>query len=99
MFNYICPSAVAIKILEGAMKAKIIITTDSGNNASLFLGNNDLILKECTSNLLVEKIKMVYENYDKYNKISISISDYHKKNRSKRIYAEKISDLLNEIAF
>ena len=99
MLNNICPSAVAIKILEGVMKAKIIITTDSGNNASLFLGNNDLILKECTSNLLVEKIKVVYENYDKYNKISISISDYHKKNRSKRIYAEKISDLLNEIAF
>ncbi|MHA1987704.1 MAG: glycosyltransferase [Promethearchaeota archaeon] len=99
MLNNICPSAVAIKILEGVIKAKIIITTDSGNNASLFLGNNDLILKGCTSNLLVEKIKKVYENYDKYNKISISISDYHKKNRSKKIYAEKISELLNEIAF
>ena len=81
------------------MKAKIILTTDSGNNTSLFLGNNDLILKECTSNLLVEKIKMVYENYDKFNDISINISEYHKKNRSKQIYTEKISELLNEIAF
>jgi len=99
MLNNICPSAVAIKILEGVIKAKIIITTDSGNNTSLFLGNNDLILKECTSNLLVEKIKMVYENYDKFNDISINISEYHKKNRSKQIYTEKISELLNEIAF
>ena len=99
MLNNICPSAVAIKILEGVIKAKIIITTDSGNNASLFLGNNDLILKECTSTLLVEKIKMVYENYDKFNDISINISEYHKKNRSEQIYAEKISELLNEIAF
>lgn len=99
MLNNICPSAVAIKILEGVIKAKIIITTDSGNNASLFLGNNDLILKECTSNLLVEKIKMVYENYDKFNDISINISEFHKKNRSKQFYTEKISELLNEIAF
>jgi glycosyltransferase involved in cell wall biosynthesis len=99
MFHNICPSAVAIKILEGVMKAKIIITTDSGNNVSLFLGNNDLILKECTSNLLSEKIKVVYENYYKYNNISIKISEFQKKNRSKQIYKEKISELLNEIAF
>jgi glycosyltransferase involved in cell wall biosynthesis len=99
MLNNICPSAVAIKILEGVMKAKIIITTDSGNNASLFLGNNDLILKESTSNVLVEKIKIVYENYDKYKDISINISEYHKKIRSKQIITEKISELLNEAAF
>ncbi len=99
MLNNICPSAVTIKILEGVMKAKIIITTDSGNNVSLFLGNNDLILKECTSDSLAEKIKRVYGNYDKYNDISLKISEYHKKNRSKQIYREKIRELLNEIAF
>jgi len=99
MLNNICPSAVAIKILEGVMKAKIIITTESGNNTSLFLRNNDLILKECTTNLLVEKIKMVYENYEKFNDISKNISEYHQKIRSKQIYAERIGELLNEIAF
>lgn len=99
MLNNICPSAVAIKILEGVMKAKIIITTDSGNNVSLFLGNNDLILKECTSNSIAKKIIMIYNNYDKYNDISINLSKYHKKNRSKQKNMEKISELLNEITF
>jgi glycosyltransferase involved in cell wall biosynthesis len=66
MLNNICPSAVAIKILEGVMKGKIIITTNSGNNVSLFLGNNDLVLKKCTSNSIAEKIKLVYNNFDKY---------------------------------
>ena len=99
MLNNICPSAVAIKILEGVIKAKVIITTDSGNNSSLFLGNNDLILKECTSNLLAEKIKLVYENYKKYNNISLKISEFQKKSRSMQIYKEKIRELLEEIAF
>jgi glycosyltransferase involved in cell wall biosynthesis len=99
MLNNICPSAVAIKILEGAIKAKIIITTDSGNNASLFLGNNDLILKECTSHLLAEKIKLVYENYEKYNEISLKISEYHKNNRSIQIYKERIGELLNDLTY
>ena len=99
MLNNICPSAVAIKILEGVIKAKVIITTDSGNNSSLFLGNNDLILKECTSNLLAEKIKLVYENYKKYNDISLKISEAQKKSRSRQIYKEKIRELLKEIAF
>ncbi|MFX1391350.1 MAG: glycosyltransferase [Promethearchaeota archaeon] len=96
MLNNICPSAVAIKILEGVMKGKIIITTNSGNNISLFLGNNDLVLNECTSNSIAEKIKLVYDNYDKYNNISIDISNFQKKKRSKQIYREKIRELLTE---
>ncbi len=98
MLNNICPSAVAIKILEGVIKGKIIITTYSGNNVSLFLGNEDLILKECTSNTIAEKIKFVYENYDKYKKISINISNFQKKNRSKQIYQKKIREMLSEIS-
>jgi len=99
MLNNICPSAVAIKILEGVMKGKIIITTNSGNNVSLFLGNNDLILEECTSNSIAEKIKLVYENFDKYKNISINISNFQKRHRSKQIYKENIRELLSEISF
>lgn len=99
MLNNICPSAVAIKILEGVMKGKIIITTKSGNNVALFLGNNDLILNECTSNLIAEKIKLIYENYDKYKNISINISSYQKRHRSKQIYKDRIRELLSEILF
>ncbi len=97
MLNNICPSAVAIKILEGVMKGKIIITTNSGYNGSLFLGNNDLILSACTSNLIMEKIKLVYENYDKYKSISLNISNYQKRYRSKKIYKDRIRELLNEL--
>ncbi|MFX1419065.1 MAG: glycosyltransferase family 4 protein [Promethearchaeota archaeon] len=99
MLNNICPSAVAIKILEGVMKGKIIVTTESGNNVSLFLGNNDLILKQCTSDSIAEKIKLIYENYDKFKNISIDISNFQKKHRSKQIYKEKIIELLSEISF
>ncbi|MFX0001898.1 MAG: glycosyltransferase [Candidatus Hodarchaeota archaeon] len=97
MLNNICPSAVAIKILEGVMKGMIIITTNSGNNVSLFLGNDELILKACTSDLIAEKIKLVYENYDKYRNISINISKYQKEHRSMQIYKDRIKELLNEL--
>ncbi len=96
MLNNICPSAVAIKILEGVIKGKIIITTYSGNNVSLFLENNDLILKECTSHSIMEKLKLVYENYKKYKTIAQNISTYQKNHRSKQIYKERIKELLNE---
>jgi glycosyltransferase involved in cell wall biosynthesis len=97
MLNNICPSAVAIKILEGVMKGKIIITTNSGNNVSLFLGNNDLVLEECTNKTIAEKIRLVYENYDKYKNISQDISNIQRQRRSKQIYKRKIGELLSEI--
>lgn len=99
MLNNICPSAVAIKILEGVMKGKIIITTRSGNNVSLFLGNNDLVLNEATSNEIAEKIKLVYENYEKYSEIAENISQFHKEHRSKQIYKDRISILIKEMEF
>lgn len=97
MLNNICPSAIAIKILEGVMKGKIIITTESGNNVSLFLGNNDLILNEAKSNEIADIIKVVYDNYEKYKEIAKNISQYHIKHRSKQIYKERIKELINEV--
>lgn len=99
MLNNICPSAVAIKILEGVMKGKIIITSNSGNNISLFLGNNDLILEDSTKESIAKKIKLVINNYEKYKKIASDISKHQNKKRSKKIYTMKITELLSEIMY
>ena len=95
MLNNLCPSTIAIKILEGVMKGKVIITSDSGNNVSLFLKSRDLILKKSTENFIAQKIKLVIENYYKYKKIAEDLSKYHSKLRSKSIYRNLLVELLN----
>ena len=97
MLNKLCPSTVAIKILEGVMKGKIIITTDSGNNASLFLNYTNLILKNNSDKVIAQKIKMIIENYDYYKNIAEELRNYHKNFRSREIYQKKIEELLTEL--
>lgn len=96
MLNKLCPSTIAIKILEGVMKGKIIITTNSGYNPSLFLEHQDLILKDSTDELIAQKIKIVIDNYEKYRVIAEKLGKYHSSLRSKTIYGEKIDELLTE---
>ncbi len=95
MVNNLSPSTVAIKTLEGVMKGKIIITTNSGNNPSLFLEHTDLILKNPSSENIAEKIKIVIENYNHYIKIAEIIRDYHLNFRSKRNYEKKLTELFS----
>ncbi|MHA1284635.1 MAG: glycosyltransferase [Promethearchaeota archaeon] len=97
MFKYIHPSALAIKILEGVIKGKIIITTNSGNNVSLFNGHNDLIIEKLTVNILVDKIESVINNYNYYANIAKDLSMFHKKIRSKEIYKQKINNLIEQL--
>ena len=97
MLNKICPSTIAIKILEGVMKGKIIITTNSGNNASLFLENSDLILTEPSFESIAQKIIIVMENYDNYKEHAERLAEYHKKTRSKNKNEERMISFLNEI--
>lgn len=97
MLNNLCPSTIAIKILEGIMKGKIIITTNSGNNSSLFLDQNDLILKTINEQKVAEKIKMVINNYEKYRKIAEILKKYHMDKRSKEIYQFRIEELIKEL--
>ncbi|MHA1440219.1 MAG: glycosyltransferase family 4 protein [Promethearchaeota archaeon] len=96
MLNKLCPSTIAIKVLEGVMKGKIIITTNSGNNPSLFLEHKDLILNTATTESIAQKIKIVIENYDKYKSIAEELSRHNLKLRSRIIYQEKIKELLIE---
>lgn len=84
-YNNLLISTMPIKILEGVMKGKIIITTNSGNIISLFLGNNGLILKNAIKENTMHKIKLVIENYQKYNKISNDISMFQEENHSNSV--------------
>ncbi|MFX1391996.1 MAG: glycosyltransferase family 4 protein [Promethearchaeota archaeon] len=97
MLSKLCPSTIAIKILEGVMNGKIIITTESGNNPSLFLNNNDLILKDASFEDIEKKIEIVIKNYKYYKETSEKIRDYHLKFRSKSISTKKLDNLLTEI--
>ncbi len=69
MITKIGPSTIAIKILEGVMNKKIIITTKSGYNKSLFPSGYDLILAKLTVKELIKAIKKVMINYEKYIKM------------------------------
>ena len=97
MYNNLFISTIPIKILEGVMKGKIIITTDSGNVISLFLGNTDLILKYTAIESIIQKIKLIIENYEKYRKIAENLSKSHFVKRSYHKIKIKINDLLLEI--
>jgi len=99
MLNNICPSTIAIKILEGVMKGKIIITTYSGNNASLFLQYKELIIDKISVDEIVEKIKLVINNYNIYKEKAEELSIFHSSLRSKEIYEEKLAELLNDIIY
>ena len=99
MLKNICSSTIPIKILEGIMKGKIIITTNSGNIMSLFLNHNDLILNNPLDKSITEKIELVINNYEKYRTIAEELSQFHSKTRSKSIYKEKMTDLLTESIF
>ena len=97
MLNNLCPSTVAIKILEGVIKGKIIVTTESGNNSSLFLKNKDLIITNISDYEIVERLELVIKNYDKYRRIAGEISEFHIKFRSKENNSRKISQLLDKL--
>jgi len=96
MLKNLCPSTIAIKILEGVIKKKIIITTNSGNNASLFLNNTELIIKKCTSKNIAEKIRYVIKNYEKLKLKAEKLSIYHKRMRSIDKAKEKLDLILSK---
>jgi glycosyltransferase involved in cell wall biosynthesis len=97
MISNLCPSTIAIKVLEGVMKGKIVITTNSGNNSSLFMNYRDLILNDNTSKSITQKICLVIENYEHYRKIAEKLSNFHSNLRSKQIYSERLENMLLNI--
>lgn len=96
MVKKICPSSIAIKILEGIMKGKIIITTNSGNNKSLFTPFYDLILEKINPSELAYKIVEVMKNYNKYLLLAEKIRQKQLKIRSFKIFNRKLMKILNQ---
>ena len=79
------------------MKGKIIITTDSGFNSSLFKPYNDLILNNSKPASIERKINLVISNYEKFVKISKEIQKENHKIRSSQIYQKNLLSYLKLI--
>lgn len=97
MLKNITPSTVAIKVLEGIMKGKIIITTNSGNNKKLFYSYCDLILNDTKSSSIHDKILLVMRNYNKYEKYARTIQNIQNTKRSRQKYSNNIAIYLKEL--
>ncbi|MHA1394792.1 MAG: glycosyltransferase [Promethearchaeota archaeon] len=97
MVRFICPSTIAIKILESIMKGKIIITTRSGNNPSLFLGTEELLLDNPSASEIAEKLNLIIERYEYYKQLAIKLRNFHVKFRTKTNYRKKIENLINKM--
>lgn len=93
MVKFLCQSTVAIKILEGIMKGKIVITTNSGNNKSLFHPYTEFVLENLTPIKLSNIIKEVIENYEFFMSKARKIREKHLKYRTE--YNCKIKLLKN----
>lgn len=96
MVENINPSTIAIKILEGVMNKKVIITTKSGNNKSLFPPNYDLILPKLTVNELIKAIHKVMKNYEAYKTMMNINQKLQLGKRSFLIIQNVLKSIINE---
>jgi len=96
MVKNIGPSTIAIKILEGIMNKKVIITTKSGYNMSLFPPKYDLILENLKANDIIELIEKVKGNYEEYRIKMINNQINQKKNRSFFKTQNCLKQIINE---
>lgn len=97
MLIKLCPSTISIKILEGVIKGKIIITTKSGNNSSLFFKDYQLFLDQPSAEGIASKLKFLMNNYDEYNKIAGRLKSMHINQRKKLYYKKEISRVIIEL--
>jgi len=98
MVNNICPSTVPIKILEGIIKGKIILTNNSGNIKSLFHPYTDLVLEDFSDpHLIAEKIIHVAQNYEKYYKIAQILRKKHLETCNSEYFRNQIVKTLDLI--
>lgn len=82
MVKHICPSTIAIKILESILMGKIVITNNSGYNKSLFQPYPNLVLEDIAnpvvmSNLIIKIIKNYQFYSDKFQEIKKYQLNFH----------------------
>ena len=79
------------------MLGKIIITTKSGNNPSLFIKNSDLILNEPSYIQIYQKLQLVMNNYKKYKEAAEELALHNQNLRSKDNNTKIMKKLLESI--
>ncbi|MFW9827343.1 MAG: glycosyltransferase [Candidatus Thorarchaeota archaeon] len=98
MINNICPTTIPIKILEGIIKGKIILTNNSGNIRSLFRPYNELVLQDFSNpKKIAKKIIEIAQNYQKYYHIAQIIRKRHLESRNIQYFKNQIERTLNLI--
>ena len=98
MVNNICPSTVPIKMLEGIIKGKVILTNKAGNILSLFSPYTDLVLEDFSDpNLIAEKIIDIAHNYEKYNKNAQILRNQHLETHNQEFYCNQVVKNLKSI--
>jgi len=98
MVNNICPSTVPIKMLEGIIKGKVILTNKAGNILSLFNPYTDLVLGEFSDpNLIAEKIIDIAHNYNKYYENAQILRNRHLKTHNEKFFCNQVVKNLKSI--
>lgn len=96
MVKNLCPSTTPIKILEGIIKGKIILTNNSGNIISLFKPYTKLVLNDFSNpNEISNKIIEIAKNYQDYSKLAQNLRNKHLKTHNRLYYSKQIEMVLN----
>ena len=95
MVKNICPSTIPIKMLEGVIKGKIILTNNSGNIKSLFNPYYDLVLEDFSDpNLIAEKLVEISNNYEKFHINAQELRDRHLQKHNQTFFQNQIEKTL-----
>ncbi len=98
MVNNICPSTVPIKMLEGIIKGKVILTNKAGNIKSLFNPYTELVLEDFSDpKIIAEKIIEIAHNYDKYCKNAQILRNRHLKTHNKEFFRTQVVKNISSI--
>lgn len=98
MVNNICPSTVPIKMLEGIIKGKVILTNKAGNIKSLFNPYTELVLEDFSDpNLIADKIIEIARNYSKYQKNAQILREKHLKTHNEEYFRKQVLKNINLI--
>ncbi|MFX1569669.1 MAG: glycosyltransferase [Promethearchaeota archaeon] len=98
MVNNICPSTIPIKMLEGIIKGKVILTNKAGNILSLFNPYIDLVLEDFSDpKIIAEKIIDIAHNYDKYQEKARVLRNRHLKTHNHDYFCNQVVENLRTI--
>ncbi len=98
MVNNICPSTVPIKMLEGIIKGKVILTNKAGNILSLFNPYTDLVLEDFSDpKIIAERIIDIAHNYDKYQKNAQILRNRHLETHNQEYFCKQVVENLRTI--